>query len=171
MANSHNNSSQAVFRGLHHNSSGSGGSGNSSIHFHNPLLHHHLQQQHNSSQNYGSSIQGPSTSTSSGNQIISTPTAVSLPAPAPVPGKASTNLNSSNTPKPTSSRYSGTRANRDQMQGVVAKLWFDHNLESSLSSLEKDEHNKRIKDLRKQLEYIADTNWKYLPIEKYIGQA
>lgn len=58
----------------------------------------------------------------------------------------------------------------DHMSTVMAKLWFDHNVESSLSSLKKEEHEKRTRDLRKQLEYIADTNWKYSPVEKYIGQ-
>lgn len=58
----------------------------------------------------------------------------------------------------------------DHMGTVMAKLWFDHNVESSLSSLKKEEHEKRTRDLRKQLDYITDTNWKYPPVEKFIGQ-
>nr|XP_053653525.1 uncharacterized protein LOC128703010 [Cherax quadricarinatus]XP_053653526.1 uncharacterized protein LOC128703010 [Cherax quadricarinatus]XP_053653527.1 uncharacterized protein LOC128703010 [Cherax quadricarinatus] len=68
------------------------------------------------------------------------------------------------------SRGRGTPGSPDHMSTVMAKLWFDHNVESSLSSLKKEEHEKRTRDLRKQLEYIADTNWKYSPVEKYIGQ-
>ncbi|XP_069180584.1 uncharacterized protein [Procambarus clarkii] len=69
-----------------------------------------------------------------------------------------------------SARGRGTPGSPDHMSTVMAKLWFDHNVESSLSSLKKEEHEKRMRDLRKQLEYIADTNWKYSPVEKYIGQ-
>lgn len=58
----------------------------------------------------------------------------------------------------------------DHMSNIMAKLWFDHNVEYALSSLKKEEHEKRTRDLRKQLEYISDTNWKYSPVEKYIGQ-
>lgn len=170
MASGHNSSGSSVFRGLHYNSGTSSGSNSTGLHFHNHL-HHHLQQHHTSPPNYSANIvHGPSnSSTGTGNQIITAPsTAVSLPAPAPVPGKSSTSGKHSDSSKATSSRGVGT--NPDQMQGLVAKLWFDHNLASSLSALEKDEHEKRIKDLRKQLEYIGDTSWKFMPIEKYIGQ-
>ena len=63
-----------------------------------------------------------------------------------------------------------TAQSPDHMSTLMAKLWFDHNVESSLYSQKKEEHEKRMTDLRKQLEYISDTNWKYSPIEKFIGQ-
>lgn len=63
-----------------------------------------------------------------------------------------------------------TPGSPDHMTTLMAKLWFDHNVESSLRDLKKEEHEKRIRDLRKQLEYLVDTNWKYSPVEKYIGQ-
>ncbi|KAK7024612.1 hypothetical protein SK128_001692 [Halocaridina rubra] len=63
-----------------------------------------------------------------------------------------------------------TPGSPDHMTTVMAKLWFDHNVESSLASLKKEEHEKRMRDLRKQLDHIADTNWKYSLVEKYIGQ-
>ncbi|XP_068212927.1 putative cyclin-dependent serine/threonine-protein kinase DDB_G0272797/DDB_G0274007 [Palaemon carinicauda] len=63
-----------------------------------------------------------------------------------------------------------TPGSPDHMTTLMAKLWFDHNVESSLRDLKKEEHEKRMRDLRKQLEHIADTNWKYSPVEKYIGQ-
>lgn len=31
-------------------------------------------------------------------------------------------------------------------------------------------HQNRMKELRKELEYLKETEWKYEPIEKYIGQ-
>ena len=112
-------------------------------------------------------------SNSTSMQSSSSTTPVSLPAPAPVPGKSAVSSNKD------SSKYSGhlsgnsksTSNNSDQMLTLVAKLWFEHNLESSLSSLEKDEHEKRLKDLRKQIEYISETNWKYSSVDKYIGQS
>ena len=91
-------------------------------------------------------------------------TAVSLPAPAPVPrhadsAKAPEDLKTPNL----SSRPSGDRA--------VRNMGFDRSLDVVyVSDVDKEEHDNRLKDLRKQLEYIADTNWKYSPIEKYIGQ-
>ncbi|CAH2008310.1 unnamed protein product [Acanthoscelides obtectus] len=34
-----------------------------------------------------------------------------------------------------------------------------------------DMHQNRIKSLRKELEYLKETSWKYDPIDKYIGQS
>ena len=56
------------------------------------------------------------------------------------------------------------------MTAVMEKLSFDHNVEMTLRDLKKEEHDKRIRDLRKELDFIGDTNWKYSPVEKYIGQ-
>ena len=33
-----------------------------------------------------------------------------------------------------------------------------------------DMHQNRIKNLRKELDYLKDTEWKYESIDKYIGQ-
>lgn len=33
-----------------------------------------------------------------------------------------------------------------------------------------DIHQNKIKTLRKELDYLKETEWKYDPIEKYIGQ-
>lgn len=41
------------------------------------------------------------------------------------------------------------------------------NAESSLQEL----HQNRMKSLRKELDYLKETVWKYEPIEKYIGQS
>ena len=34
--------------------------------------------------------------------------------------------------------------------------------------IQKEAHQKRLKLLRKELDYIQTTNWKYEPIESYI---
>ncbi|XP_071540626.1 uncharacterized protein [Panulirus ornatus] len=88
----------------------------------------------------------------------------------PPPPQHQSSMGSSTFSSEESPRGRGTPGSPDHMSTVMAKLWFDHNVESSLSSLKKEEHEKRTRDLRKQLEYIADTNWKYSPVEKFIGQ-
>ncbi|KAK4305674.1 hypothetical protein Pmani_022439 [Petrolisthes manimaculis] len=64
----------------------------------------------------------------------------------------------------------GSATSPDHMSTLMAKLWFDQNVESSLSALKREEHDKRLRDLRKELDYITDTDWKYSPVEKYIGK-
>lgn len=67
-------------------------------------------------------------------------------------------------------QYLSFHQSPDHMSTLMAKLWFDQNVESSLSILKREEHEKRLRDLRKELDYIADTDWKYSPVEKYIGK-
>ena len=44
-------------------------------------------------------------------------------------------------------------------------------LERSTQQTSKEEHNKRLKNLRnKQLEHLSKTEWKFTPIDKPIGQ-
>ena len=40
----------------------------------------------------------------------------------------------------------------------------------TLQILQREEHEKRLKALRKELDGIAATQWMYSPIEKLIGQ-
>ncbi|XP_063603048.1 uncharacterized protein LOC134779016 isoform X1 [Penaeus indicus] len=157
----------SLFRGaLHGNTSNtnnqSGHQVNTSHHHHHPQQqqhHHHHSVTLHSQQGVGVSAQGS-------HQGQSQPP----PPPQPQP-QASMGSSSFSSEEPRQARGTpGVRESPDHMSTLMAKLWFDHNVESSLSSLKKEEHEKRTKDLRKQLEYIADTNWKYLPVEKYIGQ-
>lgn len=53
---------------------------------------------------------------------------------------------------------------------VLSRLKFEHTIDQSLSQLARDGHNKRLKMLRKELDYLQSTAWKYQPIDKYIGQ-
>jgi hypothetical protein len=53
---------------------------------------------------------------------------------------------------------------------VFSRLKFEHSIDQSLSQLARDGHNKRLKMLRKELDYLQSTAWKYQAIDKYIGQ-
>lgn len=41
------------------------------------------------------------------------------------------------------------------------------NADSSIQEL----HENRLKNLRKEIDFLKETSWKYNPIEKYIGQS
>lgn len=47
---------------------------------------------------------------------------------------------------------------------------FQQSLTSNAQQAVNEMHQNRMKTLRKELEYLKDTEWKYEPIEKYIGQ-
>lgn len=51
---------------------------------------------------------------------------------------------------------------------TAAKINELVNVSASLASQEA--HQTRIKSLRKELEFLKETEWKYEPIEKFIGQ-
>ncbi|XP_050701565.1 homeobox protein MOX-2-like isoform X2 [Eriocheir sinensis] len=143
----------SIFRGtLHGNSSNLGGnnssntSSNSNSSSHHQHHHHHHHHHHHTTSHHLPQTGVPA-------------------APPPQPAIGPMSISSEESP-----RGRGTPRSPDHMSTVMAKLWFDHNVEYSLSSLKKEEHEKRTRDLRKQLEYISDTNWKYSPVEKYIGQ-
>lgn len=53
---------------------------------------------------------------------------------------------------------------------VMSRLLFEHTVDQNHTFLQRDEHQKRLKTLRKELDYLQTTAWKYQPIEKYIGQ-
>ena len=48
---------------------------------------------------------------------------------------------------------------------------FSDDVSKAQTSVQKEEHEKRMKSLRKELEYLDKTNWQYEPIEKLIGQS
>lgn len=43
-------------------------------------------------------------------------------------------------------------------------------VQTSQEEIEQELHQNRMRELRKELQYLEDTAWKYEPIEKYIGQ-
>ena len=48
---------------------------------------------------------------------------------------------------------------------------FPDDVSKAQTSVQREEHAKRMKSLRKELEYLDKTNWQYEPIEKLIGQS
>ena len=52
----------------------------------------------------------------------------------------------------------------------MARVWFERNADKAHSLLKKEEAAARNKELRKQLEYLEDTEWFYTPIDELIGQ-
>lgn len=38
------------------------------------------------------------------------------------------------------------------------------------SSMKLENHMRRLQNLRKEVSYLKNTEWKYEPVEKYIGQ-
>ena len=53
---------------------------------------------------------------------------------------------------------------------IPSRHSFPDDVSKKLSEVQKEEHNKRMKNLRKELEYIDKTNWQFEPIEKLLGQ-
>lgn len=53
---------------------------------------------------------------------------------------------------------------------TMAKVWFERNADKAYVLLKKEQLSARIKDLRKHLEYLDDTEWYYTPVDQLIGQ-
>ncbi|KAH8037165.1 hypothetical protein HPB51_008847 [Rhipicephalus microplus] len=49
-----------------------------------------------------------------------------------------------------------------------ASIQFEHDVEVSLSSLEKELHEQRLQKLRAMSEKLKEDDWKYEPIEKLL---
>ena len=47
------------------------------------------------------------------------------------------------------------------MEAIVNKHLFPEELDKFMNNMRKEEHEKRIKALRKELDYIAETDWKF----------
>lgn len=54
---------------------------------------------------------------------------------------------------------------------VFSRYKFEETVEKSRVQLsEQDAHQKRLRHLRKQLDFIQETSWKYQPVDNFIGQ-
>lgn len=53
---------------------------------------------------------------------------------------------------------------------IENRLNFEHSIDRTAGQLRLDAHKKRLKKLRKELNYLQDTAWKYQSIEKILGQ-
>lgn len=59
---------------------------------------------------------------------------------------------------------------RSTLDGLVSKHSFPEDLEKGLANVRKDDHEKRVKALRKELDYIASTEWQFQPADSLPGQ-
>ena len=59
----------------------------------------------------------------------------------------------------TSNNSSG--GNTAQMDTLITKLSFPDELDKSRKQVSKEEHKKRLQNLRKELNYINSTNWQF----------
>lgn len=60
-------------------------------------------------------------------------------------------------------------SNEDGNSALMFKLQMEHDLELSYQGLQKDLHEKRMKQLRQKAKALAENDWQYPPIEKLIG--
>jgi len=58
----------------------------------------------------------------------------------------------------------------NQMEALVTRYYYHQELDKAHEQMKREEHEKRLKALRKELDGIAATQWMYSPIEKLIGQ-
>ena len=56
---------------------------------------------------------------------------------------------------------SESSSNSAQMEILITKLSFPDELEKSQKQVTKEEHKKRLSSLRKELDYINATNWRF----------
>lgn len=58
----------------------------------------------------------------------------------------------------------------DQFLNSSSRHSFPDDVAKAQAAVKKEEHLKRVKSLRKELDYIEKTAWMYEPVEKLIGQ-
>ena len=58
----------------------------------------------------------------------------------------------------------------NQMEALVTRYYYHQELDKAHDQMKREEHEKRLKSLRKELDWIASTQWMYSPVEKLIGQ-
>ncbi|KAK3861404.1 hypothetical protein Pcinc_032628 [Petrolisthes cinctipes] len=146
-------------------SSGSGSSGGNTQHHHSIHHHHHHHHHHHTTTHLQQGTVSGNHPHLHHNQQPPPPQPQPQPQPSTQPSVGPVWF----TPTDVGCGQ-GSATSPDHMSTLMAKLWFDQNVESSLSALKREEHEKRLRDLRKELDYITDTDWKYSPVEKYIGK-
>ena len=83
---------------------------------------------------------------------MSSSTRGSLPKPV---------LNSPAQLEAASESSTNSSSNSAQMDNLLTKLLFPEELEKSQKQVKKEEHKKRLQNLRKELDYINSTNWQF----------
>ena len=58
----------------------------------------------------------------------------------------------------------------NQMEALVTRYYYHQALDKEHEQMKQEEHDKRLKSLRKELDWISSTQWMYTSIDKLIGQ-
>ena len=58
----------------------------------------------------------------------------------------------------------------NQMEALVTRYYYHQELDKAHDQMKREEHEKRIKGLRKELDWIVSTQWMYPSVDKLIGQ-
>lgn len=77
---------------------------------------------------------------------------------------------SSNHETPSQDSAESTATTSNQMEALVQRYIYHQELDKAHEQMKREEHEKRIKSLRKELDWIASSQWMYTPIDKLIGQ-
>lgn len=96
-----------------------------------------------------------SSSTKSTSNIVSAGGAISKPLVKPVfssPGQIGTS---------TANKLSSGVVEESEIDKLINKHCFKEDIEKAFQQMKKEEHEKRIKNLRKELDNLAETNWMY----------
>lgn len=56
------------------------------------------------------------------------------------------------------------------IEGLITRHSFPDDVAKAQASVKKEEHQKRLKSLRKELDYLEKTAWQFEPLEKLLGQ-
>ncbi|XP_013776114.1 anaphase-promoting complex subunit 16-like [Limulus polyphemus] len=49
------------------------------------------------------------------------------------------------------------------------KIQFEHDVETSVRTVEREQHEQRLTNLRQLADKLKDDDWKYTPVEKLLG--
>ncbi|XP_038061430.1 uncharacterized protein LOC119732111 [Patiria miniata] len=52
---------------------------------------------------------------------------------------------------------------------LLSRLQVEHDTEVCMRNVQKELHLQRLEDLKKKVDYLAQTDWKYTPAQKLIG--
>ena len=56
------------------------------------------------------------------------------------------------------------------IEGLITRHSFPDDVAKAQAAVKKEEHQKRMKSLRKELDFIDKTSWQFDPVEKLLGQ-
>lgn len=82
---------------------------------------------------------------------------------------SSTNINRSVLSTSRAPRKETNNSELSQLS-LLARYKVEHAVDQARSQVLKEAHQKRLKVLRKELDYLKNSAWMYQPVDKFIGQ-